>query len=337
LAFRSSSRTQARETMSRSLVALALAASARAQTEECCTATSNNRLHFETPVASTVAGGSWTDFYFVAENEGESVAFEVVAATNVASALQVYVYDGNVADATTSAEDRCLLCDGVTPLSTLAITSVTALRPATPTMTMSALDSDTVSHIGNSTHKRYFTYVGECYYMPGSVYYVSVYNTYSDDGDSDAGVGFSIEAQRVQSTITVGNTSFLPNTTGTVCDGKYLHYFFDWPSVHPGGLQAVVRKTSGMLETFYMRYERCVGEWSYLRPSVDKIAAVNLLGQGLGEGKVRLPNSQHRLVTGRYYISVRAAVDMCGDYNISVRNLTIAEAQQLRLEEEGLA
>ena len=40
---------------------------------------------------------------------------------------------------------------------------------------------------------------------------------------------------------------------------------------------------------------------------------------------MRLPKSGSPLHVGRYYVSVRAAVDLCGDFTIQVRNLTQQE------------
>ena len=40
------------------------------------------------------------------------------------------------------------------------------------------------------------------------------------------------------------------------------------------------------------------------------------------EARSLLPADGHPLRVGRYYVSVRAAVDLCGDFAITVRNLT---------------
>ena len=244
-------------------------AAVRGQEGSSCCAASTTQLAFDTPVASSVGPGAWTDFYIAGQNEGDSLAFEVTALASFPTALSVHVYDGAVADQSTPAADRCVLCQDGTPTSNVAITSVSSLHPTGPPATgQAALDSDHVSHIGNTTHRRYFVYVGECYHMRGSIYYVSVY------GPTTSTVHFTIEAKRVQSALAIGTSTAATATTGSVCDGKYMHYYVDWPAVHPGGLQAAVRKTSGELESFAMRYERCAGQRS------SNIANVNLLGHG---------------------------------------------------------
>ena len=68
--------------ISASLVALATAQSA------CCPAATP--LSFDTPVQATVAPGQWTDFYFVAQNDGDSLAFELSAQSTAPTALGGY-------------------------------------------------------------------------------------------------------------------------------------------------------------------------------------------------------------------------------------------------------
>ena len=94
-----------------------------------------------------------------------------------------------IGQAIASHSSCCVLCDGEVPTSEVPIYSIGALRPAdaAPAGDRSAvaIDMDTVSHIGNTTHKRYFAYVGECYHMRGSVYYLSIF------GQAPASVSFT--------------------------------------------------------------------------------------------------------------------------------------------------
>ena len=259
------------------LLAPALAQST-APADPCCDA-SATRLTYGVRAEATVASGAWTDFYYAAETEGDSLVFEVTATSSSPTALAAYVYDGVVADATRTAEQRCVVCGSGVSATAPAITTVSTFRPQTG-MTLAntaAIDMDVVSHIGNSTHRRFFVYVGECYYMRGSVYYLSIY------GQSSGTVSFNVETRRVTSALTPGLTSDTSNlVSGSVCDGKYMHYYVDWPVLHPGGMQAVVRKTSGELHSYSVRKDRCAG------PASQNIANVNLLGHGCA------PRHEHR-------------------------------------------
>ena len=256
--------------LARTLLVVGLLGASRAQSDPCCD-DSAQRLQFDQRVEASVASGAWSDFYFVAENEGDSLVFEVTVDSPHPTAAGVYVYDGLIADVGTPASSRCVLCNQGTPRSgAVAVTQVSALHPASG-VSMSnkaALDMDTASHIGNSTHRRYFVYVGECYHMAGSVYYLSVF------GQSPGTVRFNVEARRVVSMLTPGPSSAAPSMAGSVCDGKYMHYYVDWDELHGGGMQAYVRKTSGSLQSFFLRKDTCAG------PQASNIASVNLLGHG---------------------------------------------------------
>ena len=83
----------------------------------------------------------------------------------------------------------------------------------------------------------------------------------------------------------------------------------------------LVEQTSGELDAFYVRYERCAVSSS----SGMNDAAGKLFGHGLSSGEVKLPNTVTSLRKGRYYISVRGWAEMCGEYNITVANQTYAE------------
>jgi len=280
-----------------------------------CCSSSTTRLSADTLVEATVASGSWTDFYYIAENEGDSLAFELSAASSNPTALGVYVYDGSMPQIGGPNADRCVVCEPNSngdrePQSTVEVTPVTALHPEGAPTSSASVDSDVVSHIGNTTHRRYFAYVGECYHMVGSVYYLSVY------GQTASTVSFTVSVNRVPSALTLSNSASGPSVTGTVCDGKYMHYFFDVDAVHAGGLLTSVRKTSGELNAFYLRAETCAGTGTG-----DLYGPINLRGYGTSVANVRMPSPTHANL-GRYYVTIRGSDDMCGEYNLMVRNLT---------------
>lgn len=282
--------------------------------DPCCGDTAQ-QLSYDTPVRASVSPGSWSDFYVVAADEGYSLAFTLDAASTQPMALGAYLYEGVLADSDTPSSDRCVLCssNGV-PTSTAGITTASTVRPSgQPAMNAAALDMDTVSKIGNSTHRRYYLYVGTCYLMKGSVYYLSVY------GQTSSTVSFSVTVSSINSQLPITTSADAQVTTGQVCDAKYMHYFFDWGSLHPGGMQLSVKTTSGGLDSFSLRKEKCAGV------ADADIADMNLFGYGLTEGKVKLPGHGYLLEVARYYIAVRGAPELCGDYTIAVRNLTQSE------------
>ena len=302
------------------LISASLVASATAQSACCPAATP---LSFDTPVQATVAPGQWTDFYFVAQNDGDSLAFELSAQSTAPTALGVYVLDGRVADSTTPEGASCRLCTNGAPSAPAAgggqdITSVSSLHPTHAPASAMAIDTDTVSFIGNSTHRNYFVYVGECYHMVGSVYYLSVYGQTADT------VTFTATVRRVQSALQIASATNEVVTSGAVCDGKYMHYYVDWGHVAAGGMVASVRKTGGELDAFYVRDERCAGaEATHVgAASTNLFGPINLGGFGLSEGRAVLPSAGHSLRAGRYYISIRGTVDLCGYFNVAVTNLT---------------
>ena len=195
---------------------------------------------------------------------------------------------------------------------------MSSLHPTHAPASAMAIDTDTVSFIGNSTHRNYFVYVGECYHMVGSVYYLSVYGQTADT------VTFTATVRRVQSALQIASATNEVVTSGVVCDGKYMHYYVDWGHVAAGGMVASVRKTGGELDSFYVRDERCAGaEATHVgAASTNLFGPINLGGFGLSEGRAVLPSAGHSLRAGRYYISIRGTVDLCGYFNVAVTNLT---------------
>jgi len=284
----------------------------------CCAV--SNRLTLDAQQSATVSPGAYTEFYFVAENEGDSLAVEVSALTNNAAALGVYIFDAKTVtnDPTnpTPLADRCVVCEGspAQPVSTINVASISTFHPATSaprSMVANAVDMDLVSHIGNTTHRRFYAYVGECYQMVGSVYYLSIY------GQSNVEVSFTVNVRRVSAALPITSSTDGSFVTGSVCDGKYMHYYVDWPAVTAGGMQALIRRTSGQLDEFYVRHENCAGVGGS-----NLFGPINLMSYGLSEKHVTLPGGGHPLRVGRYYISIRGSVNMCGDFSLRVRNLT---------------
>ena len=235
-----------------------------------------------------VGAGQWVDMYTKAEAADESIIFEVVAQSSSPTSVSIHVYDGRVASVNSVGQP--ILADPV--------------HPSGPPKTAS-LDDDAVSHIATSDGTRtFYAYVGQCYIMQGAFYYLSIY------GQGGSAVKYSASAIRVNSRLAIDGVP----TTGRVCDGKYLHYFWDIDHVPAtGGLQLRVRKTSGELDAFYVRQERCVAA-----PD-SAFAQGNLFGHGLSSGVVQLPSEDQQLLPGRYYVSVRGSIDMCGTFEISIK------------------
>jgi hypothetical protein len=251
-------------------------------------------LKVGTSLNATVEANGWRYFYSQAEKDDESIMFEIVAQTTLPTALAVYVTDGYIQQ-----------LDGAPSQSD------TFRGPASGT---AALDSDTVSHIGNGSTRHYYVYVGQCYLMKGSQYLVSVL------GASSTFVPFSISAIRKKAKLGIPSRVQLENRpfVGTVCDNKYIHHFWDVPAMpHRGALELTFRKKAGELDAFYVRHERCAG------PIGTNLVETRLFGRGLATSKIQLPSADADLAAGRYYVTVRGAVEFCGDYEITLTNLTL--------------
>lgn len=249
-------------------------------------------------VRGSVATGTWINYITTADSDDQAIAFHVVAESTVPTALEIYVYDNDYA---------IRKLDGV------------ALGPSPAT----AIDADTASTYGNGTVRHFYAYVAQCYLMVNQAYTLMV------KGNLRPSVAFTVYATRVQARL-----DYAPDNkrTGSVCDGRYMHYFWDLP-VAPthGGIEVAVRKTSGELDSFYLRKERCAGV------SGTSIGGGNLFGHGLSGASTKLPTEETVLDAGRYYVSVRGAAAYCGDYEIRLRNLTVGEVAELVQEVEVVA
>ena len=212
------------------------------------------------PVSRTVKAGEWFDFYVDtgATADHHSIIFEVEAQTPNPAGVAVYVFDSS----SHSADSLGLTTSGPTKTVFHPKWSTPGYEPpeGRKTNNAAAIDVDNLSRIGNTTHRKYFTYIGECYLTAGARYFLSVYGMTSD-GAPD--VPFTARALLVDSRMAFQKTKAV--STGTVCDGKYVHHFFDFPYVPAsGGLEIEVQKTSGELDSFHVRQERCAGPTAHL-------------------------------------------------------------------------
>jgi len=243
-------------------------------------------------VSSSVGYNGWQDFYVHASAASglEAIEFVVEAETEIPTGLSVYVFDGSAVTVKGS-----------------------ALSYSGRWATSSAIDADNLSRIGNMTHRQYFGYVGACYLMKGGLYFVSVHG--ATPGDEP--VPFTVTARPVVAKLQLGATA-----NGHVCDGKYVHHYWEETAVRSGGGVSVsVAKTSGGLEAFYLRPLRCA-----VAGAADQKMG-ELFGHGLSTSSVAL--SAGDLNVGKYYISVRGSAELCGEYTVSVRNLNQAEFMAL--------
>lgn len=237
-------------------------------------------------VGGSVAPGEWADYTLVPTSDDDSIVFEVEVASDSPAAVGLYLYE-TAELATQSDSDR------LTPGAT-------------------AIDNDESSLISvgcpGACRRTFYVMLGSCYLLTGTSYTASVFSKLSS-----ATVSFTIRARRVRGRITHNATV----ATGTACDGRYSHHF--WEVATPpatGGVEWVVQKVSGELDTWYARHERCPG------PAGASFATGGLFGHGRASGSGRLPTATTQFLPGRYYISVKAAPEMCGSYSITTRSLT---------------
>jgi len=318
-------------------------------------------IELEGPTLIGVADpGSWHDYYLDTQrfdDDGVSITFEVVAETSNPAGLGIYVFD----QSSHSPDSEGVLMSAPPPDGP----TTTIVHPegkATIPTTAAAIDNDILSKIGNFTHRTYFAYIGTCYVMAGARYFLSVF------GFDSQPVPFWVRALRVDMQLVLppyvsspaildnhtSNDTFRPSNCsnasmpdgwcgsqaavmyGSVCDGKYMHHFFDLKTVPPsGGIEIRVQKTSGELEGFYVRYERCAGpegQAPATNSSSGNMFHINLFGHGLSYGNVKIPNERDDLLAGRYYISLRGSVEMCGDYSIIVKEANITLFNQESME-----
>jgi hypothetical protein len=251
-------------------------------------------------VRRNVLPNSWADFFLTVAEHSHSLVVEVAATTDSPTGLGVYLLDAWTRETTAA---------GVPVLSGGFMTD---LHAAVPSTSAAALDLDTVSRIGNQTHRKYFAYASECYLTPGDYYWLRIH------GAGLQTVHFEATARAVASQLPLTNGT--ASVSGAVCDGKVMHHFFDFlEATAGGGVEVRVAVTRGELDTFHVRYERCAGAVEH------DLVRRTLSGPGLPSASATLPAETVELAPGRYYVSVRGVAELCGEYAITVRTLTQVE------------
>jgi hypothetical protein len=272
-------------------------------------APSYQKLTFGAWTPGIVESGSWVDYYAVAVSDDESIEFEVVAQSGSVAALSIYVNDGDIGPAQLGDSGE---------VTTVSVDLHAAEAQRRLGVSAASLDASWVSPIGNETHRHFYASVSPCYAMKGKYYFLSVY------GSTWSTVAFQVRATHTSARLIIApqgssSTSTFGSKSGRVCDGKYAHMFFDLPNrPSHGGISFAVEKRSGALDEWYLRYERCAGPTGNLFKG-------NLFGHGLTTSSYVLPRGDTRLEAGRYYVSVRASLDMCGEFIIKLANLTSSQ------------
>ena len=240
-------------------------------------------LEWGVPLEGTVDAGAWHDYYVDAADDDANLYFEVLASSSRADALGLYVSEGE-------------------------------LKPASERTTPGAfLDFDETSMIAHGTgekaRRKFSVAVSQCYVQAHTRYYLSV------RGGKAEAVGYTVSAQRVPARIPLNGT-----VSGSLCDNRYLHYFWELPATPTlAGVRTTLRKTSGELDAFFMRYERCAG------PIGTNLERVSVDGHGVASRSVALPRLGEELTAGRYYVSVKGQPELCGSYEISPMLVAISD------------
>lgn len=183
------------------------------------------------------------------------------------------------------------------------------------------LDVDESSRTG-----RYTSVVGQCYVEKGTKYFISVKGRTPKPGEVTASASkpgeegvpdhfpFVISAKLVPAQLQANVT-----VKGSMCDMRYLHYFYDVPAGGLGRhLQATVKKTSGDLDSVFLRYEKCAG------PAGSNLQRISVEGHGVPKGVAYYPEPKTELLPGRYYISIKGKHEECGKYDLSVIEFSAA-------------
>ena len=243
------------------------------------------RLHFNSaPLRGVLPAGAWMDYFVVASDEDSNLVFKVNATSEYANALGIYVSDPADGDDPPSVDDR---------------------------NTGQFLDFDATSMIVIDGIRQYNVVVGQCYVRKNQRYFLSIFGKYAAGGPKPT-VPYSVSVERVPAGIPLNSTY-----TGNVCDNRYMHHYWELDSSFlSGGVQTTITKKEGELDAAYMRYEHCAGLAS------ANLAEVHLEGHGTPSGTVMLPQGPAALEAGRYYVSVRGKQELCGQYQISVNQVT---------------
>ena len=174
------------------------------------------------------------------------------------------------------------------------------------------LDYDTSSMVVQNGERKYTVVVGQCYVQKGTRYFLAINGV----ADSET-THYSVTAVKVPAALPLNGA-----VRGSLCDSRYLHFFWEVaasPGVG-GGVKTTLTKSAGELDSFYVRYERCAG------PIGSNLERLNVEGHGVPSRSLVLPRRGEELLAGRYYISVKGKMEMCGDFEISTQLL---DQQQL--------
>ena len=167
------------------------------------------------------------------------------------------------------------------------------------------LDYDTSSMVVQNGERKYTVVVGQCYVQKGTRYFLGINGV--ADGET---THYSVTAIKVPGALPLNGT-----VRGSLCDSRYLHFFWEL-AVAPGaggGIRTTLKKSAGELDSFYMRYEKCAG------PVGSNMERLSVEGHGVPSRSLVLPRRGEELVAGRYYISVKGKMEMCGDFEITTQ------------------
>jgi hypothetical protein len=174
------------------------------------------------------------------------------------------------------------------------------------------LDYDTSSMVVQNGERKYTVVVGQCYVQKNTRYYLGINGV----ADSET-THYSVTAIKVPAALPLNGA-----VHGSLCDSRYLHFYWEL-SASPGadGVRTTLKKSAGELDSFYMRYEKCAG------PIGSNLERLSVEGHGVPSRSLVLPRRGEELLAGRYYISVKGKMEMCGDFEITTQLL---DQQQLQ-------
>jgi len=231
-------------------------------------------------ISGSIPPAEWKDYLVVMDDEDSNLVFQVNATTEYANGLGIYI-----------SEDLPPLADRLSPGQ--------------------FLDFDAQSVIVVNGIRQYSVALAQCYVRRGQTYYLSVFGKNVVGSVTKPAVPYTIAVKKVPARIPLNGT-----VTGTVCDGHYMHHFWEIDSSFAsGGVRTYVAKQEGELDAAYMRYERCAGL------AGANLATVQLEGHGSPSGTVVLPQGATPLEAGRYYVSIKGKPEICGDYTIQASQI----------------
>lgn len=244
------------------------------------------------PISGSIPPTEWKDYVVTLSDRGDdncNILFQVNATTEYANGLGIYV------------------SEELPPIDQ-------RLNPG------QFLDYDAQSVIVIDGVRQYSVALSQCYVRRGQTYYLSVFGKNVVGPVTKPTVPYTISVKRVRAqinmtTATTGGQAS-GTVTGTVCDGHYMHFFWELDAIGSGGVRTEVSKVEGELDAAYMRYEHCAGL------AGANLASVPLEGHGTPSGSIVLPQDSHVLEDGRYYVSIKAKPEICGDFKITATRLS---------------